>query len=274
MVTECTLRIQLALQLVVIFFSQVAHYLLFFLNLIFNSSFKGLGGAVLTMCWRWPGSFSRWIISLEAIQCNWLCSRIEGFDLHPLLFLFPHLPNVKQSVLNPLIVCASWWVINLRHIPDLAHLLHESLLFLLLGILRILLLLLKQPVLHAGALVSTHFWTSYLAFVGLFHEWVFLLLPLVEDMLAHLLTLGLVDLAHGNEAVTHWTVIQKVLVVLGGGHRVLMLLLLLVEIRVDVLRLALVFICLMLGGDLGLRADESVVLSGPWRPLELKDLLV
>ena len=67
MVTECTLRIELALQLVVIFFSQVAHYLLFFLNLIFDSSFKGLGGAVLTMCWGWPGSFSSWIISLEAI---------------------------------------------------------------------------------------------------------------------------------------------------------------------------------------------------------------
>ena len=42
-----------------------------------------------------------------------------------------------------------------------------------------------------------------------------------------------------------------------------MLLLLLIEICVGVLQLTLVFICLMLGGDLGLRADESVVLGGP-----------
>ena len=162
---KSALRIQFTLEFIIIFFTKIVKQFFLFLCLILHSSLKWFRCLILAVLWWWPWCiiFASRVICLETIQCCRLCNRIKRLNNHSFLALFPHFPDIHQSILHPHIlpirlipVC-----INLGDLPDLTHLLHKSIPLQLFDPLLLLLFLFHQPIFNPLAFFRIFLLTCY-----------------------------------------------------------------------------------------------------------------
>jgi hypothetical protein len=225
--------------------------------------------------WRWPWCivFACRVICLETIQCCRLSNRIKRLNYQSFFALFPHFTNINQSVLHSHIlpirlipVCIDLW-----YIPDFTHLFHESVSLQLFDPLLLLFFLIHQPIFNPLPLLFLL--NPYCCRLWSFHKLVLLLLPLIDNVLAHLILLCLVDLAHCDQSVTYWAVIQNLLIVLRRSHG--MLAIFFVHLWVRVGELATGIICLLVRwGHLSVRSNIGIIFGSPRGPLKLQYLLI
>lgn len=212
---KSALRIQFTLELIIILLAKVVKQLFLFLCLIFHTPLKRFRCLVLAVLrwWPWCIVFADWAVCLETIQCSRLSNWIKRLNNQSFLALFPHFPDIHQSVFHSHIIVLPIYLIpvciDLWHLPHLTHLFHKSVSLQLLDPLLLLLFLFHQPILYPLPLsrVLLQPQTPTRRSLGSLHQLVFLLLPLVKYNLPHLIPLCLIYLAHCDESVTDWSVI-------------------------------------------------------------------